>query len=348
MSARLSVVVALVLMLGLLLPAFAEEPTAPPPTAPAAPAGPACDIAPATSTADLQRRSAEQSEQLIGLFVQATSAQYERLNALLEEKYPAISDEVTLFLFTEQPDLLTGIMPALPELMATDYPEIPAIINQTIGGNDQLKLRVHQLVSEQYADFVTDLAALPRGPERRNAASELIARKYPDLYADIMDLIRKEFPDTLNEVRNKVIARYPKMLGELARLTARTFPRLTAKTVNFVVNRYPELLPQIIAILYAPPAPTEPSAPPATSAPETPPAPPPAAKPAHGAARPEAAADPAATPAPAEGTPPAPAAEEPAGANDQPEAAAEPAPEAPNAAEAAGAPPADAQATPGS
>ena len=315
MRPPLAVILAVLLFAGLLLPAAAEDPAPTPPPGPSlAPTSPGSEtpapapvspVVSATANADLQRYSMRQAEGLIGVFVKGTNAQYERLTELLATKYPTLSDEVTRFLFTEQPDLLTGIMPALTPLMQTDYPDIPAIINQAIGGNDRLKVRVGQLVTEQYADFVTDLAQIPRGPGGKAAASELLARKYPDLYGDLMDLLRKEFPDTLSEVRSKVIARYPKILGDLARLTARTFPRLTAKTVNFIVHRYPALLPQIITILYATPAATAgPTTPPAAG---TAPVPPPREGADATVTPPAPAEPPAADPAP----PPAPASTEP-------------------------------------
>lgn len=318
MRRALPLLAAFLLLLGSALPAVcAEEPaatsastekTAPPPASDT-PAG----AASSPSAKDAQ--PAAPVDSLIGVFLGASNEQYQRLAEVVDAQYPTLSEEVVRFLFTQQPDLLTGLMPALGPLMQTDYPEIPRIIAKAIGGNDRLKVRVSQLVTEQYPDFLADLAKIPHGPGQRAAATRLLTGKYPDLYGNIVDLLCREFPEVLTQVKEQVIARYPSLLGDLARLVARTFPRLTAKTINFVVHRYPELLPQIIAILYPKPAgETGPAADaPAPAAPEaapgTEPAPATQTNPATPVVGGGEAADsgtapaPAATPAPAPETP---------------------------------------------
>jgi hypothetical protein len=268
------------------------EPNAGPPPAVACPT-PAPDTGAAARLAPLP----PDPDDLIGLFVKANPTQFQRVADLINQQYPKLSEEVVHFLFTQEPDLLTALMPALAPLMQTQYPDIPAIIGQAIGSNDRLKQRVSQLVNEQYSDFLVDLAKIPHNADRRAAARALIARKFPDLYGAILDLLRKEFPDTLDQVRGQVLQRYPQILGDLARTIARTFPRLTAKTVNFVIHKYPALLPQIMGILYGSPAEEAEAAPgAATAAPAAGPAGPAAAPTAPGD-QPTAGAAPAALPA---------------------------------------------------
>jgi hypothetical protein len=284
-------------------PALAAE-AGPPAAAPGlslAPSGAACSTPTPSAAADsapvlpapAEALSRPDSDDLIGLFVKGNAAQYQRVADLINTQYPQLSADVVRFLFAQEPDLLTALMPALTPLMQTDYPEIPAIIGKAIGSNDRLKQRVSQLVNDQYSDFLTDLAKIPHGPGYRAAARELIARKFPDLYGAILDLLRQEFPDTLDSVRDQIIKRYPQILGDLARTIAHTFPRLTAQTLNFVIHKYPALLPQIMAILYANPAEEAAAAPDATNP-----------APASGAA---GAATPAVSPAAAPGPAPAPA-----------------------------------------
>ncbi len=310
---------ALALLIGPALSAVhAEEEVATSPSAEKtasapAPEAPATTAAPAPVAKDAQ--ASVPVDSLIGIFLGASNEQYQRLAAVVDAEYPTLSEEVVRFLFTQQPDLLTGLMPVFGQLMQTDYPEIPRIIGKAIGGNDRLKIRVSQLVTEQYSDFLADLAKIPHGPGQRAAATQLLTGKYPDLYGAIIDLLCKEFPEVLIQVKEQVIARYPSILGDLARLVARTFPRLTAKTVNFVVHRYPALLPQIIAILYPKPAgetgPATDASPPAGAEPArtSDPAP---ATPASSEAPPAGAGDAAgSSPAPAAAPRPAPVPETP-------------------------------------
>lgn len=258
MRKALALLAALVLLIGpILSAACAEEPAAINPSAAKIAPGsaPETPVAPPTGLPlEKDAQPAATVDSLIGIFLGASNEQYQRLAAVVDAEYPTLSEEVVRFLFAQQPDLLTGLMPALGPLMQTDYPEIPRIIGKAIGGNDRLKVRVSQLVTEQYPGFLTDLAKIPHGPGQRAAATRLLTGKYPDLYGNIVDLLCKEFPEVLTQVKEQVIARYPTILGDLARLVARTFPRLTAKTINFVVHRYPALLPQIIAIIYPKPA----------------------------------------------------------------------------------------------
>ncbi|HEY3396794.1 MAG TPA: hypothetical protein VGM19_03955 [Armatimonadota bacterium] len=257
--------------------------------------GPACapaatvteDKAPAGPAAAVQ----DQAQGLVGMFLAGSSDVSDRLAKLVETQYPQLSQELIQFLLTEQPDLLTTVMPALNPLIRTEYPDVPRTIMQAIGKDEKLKLRVSQLVNEQYPGFVEDLAKLPPGPERRAQAADLVTQKYPDLYGAVLEVIQREFPDTLKEVQLRLAERYPRLLGDIAKLVARTFPRLTAKALNFVVHHYPQLLPQLISILYSSPA--------AEIAPAAPAATPPAAEAAPAAA-------PAPNPAPAPvATPPA-------------------------------------------
>jgi hypothetical protein len=212
-------------------------------------------------------------EGIVQLFLGVTSEQYDRLAALVQEKYPELTQELVKFLFAEQPDLLSGLMSGLAPRLGSDYPEIPRIIMQVVRADDRLQARVSQLVTEEYPGFLADLAQIPRGPDRKAKSAQLLNDKYPDLYAAVIDLLRVEFPDTLNQVRDKVLACYPGIMADLARLTAKTFPRLTAKALNFVVHRYPQLLPQIIAVLYGTgtPAPGAGSSPAPPAAEVTPP-----------------------------------------------------------------------------
>lgn len=208
--------------------------------------------APAETTA-AEAQAVARVESIVSLFLQGSTSQYKQLSELIKTKYPRLSEELVEFLITEEPNLLAGILPALTPVIKEEYPAVPAIIHQVIGQNDQLKLRVSQLVNEKYAGFLVDLAAIPAGPQRSEQAAQMISSKYADLLTDMMDLLQREFPETLNQARDQVQERYPKIIGDCARLTARRFPRLTAKVLNFVVNHYPQLLPELITILYSNP-----------------------------------------------------------------------------------------------
>lgn len=230
------------------LPLRAEEAATPPPAAVSAPAttGPADD--------------------LVGRLLSGTAEQMDQLTDLLSRQYPTLTDELVKFLFAEQPDLLTKLMPAIRPTLDRDYPEVPKIIGRVIAQHDQLKLRVSEMIQEEYPTFETDLQQIPRGPERRQQVAELVNRKYPQLMGSLVDLLRREFPTVLSEVWRQIEARYPNLIREVALFTIKTFPGLTAKVLNFVIHRYPQLLPQILAIMASSPeeAAAPPPAPPPT------------------------------------------------------------------------------------
>ncbi len=312
---RLPLILGLCLLVGAGWPSgvgWAEEATAPPvPAVPAAaPLGPA-QAGTTPPAAPTQTQAANSPvENVVGLFLGVTTEQYDRLAALVEEKYPDLTQELVKFLFAEQPDLLSGLMSGLAPRLSHDYPEIPKIIMQMVRADDRLQVRVSQLVTEEYPGFLADLAKIRHGSDRKAEAAQLLNDKYPDLYAALIDLLRVEFPETLNQIRDKVLACYPGIMADLARLTAKTFPRLTAKALNFVVHRYPQLLPQIIAVLYgsdsrAPaaggsPGPAAAEVTPPDVIPEGAPLTPPAAAPSTPAESPAvAAAEPAPAPPPA-------------------------------------------------
>lgn len=221
--------------------ALAQEPEAPAPA----------DTPPA------QAQAVARVESLVSGFLHGSTSQYQQLSKLIKTKYPHLAQELVQFITTEEPNLLAELLPLLTPMIKEKYPEVPAIISQVIGQNDQLNLRVSQLVNDKYASFLADLAALPGGPQHGEQAAQMVSSKYTDLLTDLMDLLHRDFPETLNQVRDRVQARYSKIIGDCAGLTARKFPHLTAKALNFVVNHYPQLLPELIAILYSnPPAPT--------------------------------------------------------------------------------------------
>jgi hypothetical protein len=220
----------------------------------------AADSAPPAATPDAATTPAP-VDCLVGMFMEGTAAQFDRLSELIETQYPMLSDELVNFLFQQQPDLLTQLMPSLAPVLAQSYPEVGSIIGQVIHSNDQLKLRVSQMVDQNYPTFEADVRAIPAGPQRHQQIALLISQKYPTLQGKVVDLLRTEFPDVLNQVRQQVEAKYPDLLRTMAQLTAKHFPHLAAQVLGYVVNHYPKLLPQLLEILNtAPPAAVAPPA----------------------------------------------------------------------------------------
>ena len=256
MRALLAMLLAACLALGA-LPLLAEECAAPPAAATPAPA-PEPEATPAP---------ASPADGLVGVFLAGTAEQFDKLSELLRTQYPTLTDELVKFLFTEQPDLLTKLMPALAPTLARDYPEVPQIIGRVIARHDQLKLRVSEVIQEDYPTFETDLQQIPPGPTRHQQVAEMVDRKYPQLMGSLVDLLRQEFPTVLSEAWGQIEERYPNLIRDMALFTVRTFPSLTGKVINYVVHHYPQLLPQILGILNAPPAETPPPPPPAPPSP---------------------------------------------------------------------------------
>jgi hypothetical protein len=252
--ARLLLILAALMLCALPLWAASAPPAPPPASAPPA-ATP--DAATAPAPVDC----------LVGMFMQGTAEQFGRLSELIETQYPTLSDELVNFLFQQQPDLLTQLMPSLAPVLAQSYPEVGTIIGQVIHDNDQLKLRVSQMVDQNYPTFEADVRAIPTGPQRHQQVALLISLKYPTLQGQVVDLLRTEFPDVLNQVRQQVEAKYPDLLRTMAQLTAKHFPHLAAQVLGYVVNHYPKLLPQLLEILNNAPPPPAAAAPSASATP---------------------------------------------------------------------------------
>ena len=227
---------------------------------------------PPETTGGRWQRATEQVQSLAGRFIEGSLEQYQQLSQLINAKYPDLCDELVKFLFQEQPDLLSGILPALGPLIQENYPEIGPIVSEVVGANDLLKLRVSELVTSQYPGFLGALAALPPGLERTQQAAALVGEQYPTLVTALIELLRTEFPQVLRQVQDRILERYPQILGDVARLLARTYPQLAAKVIGFLIQHYPRLLPEVIAILYGtpPPAAAPASPAPALVAPEAP------------------------------------------------------------------------------
>ncbi|NLO72726.1 MAG: hypothetical protein GX100_01275, partial [candidate division WS1 bacterium] len=200
------------------LPLAAEEPPASPATAAGADAAepqPAPPPAGETQTQPAAETSAA-AESLVGMLLDTSDEQFGRLAELINTQYPTLSDELVKYLFDQQPDLLAQLLPTLVPILVKDYPDVGRIIGSAVRHNDQLKLRVGQVVEERYPGFAADLQQIPRGPNRRQQAADLIAAKYSALMAVMVDVLQKEFPTLLNGVRLQVEQRYPHLLGDIA------------------------------------------------------------------------------------------------------------------------------------